>query len=176
MGPPRGVAAPTVAATPRGGPILVVDEGSGAASVGDGLRLQLERADRPVVVQPDSAYKFGSTRDASVVRPVMVVHVVYGDAIVDYARRFDLHQVALWDPLPAADRSEYFQDVAVLRNQFLAAHRPDQFDALYSGDSLFPAHGMKGIDQQLLDRVERRRAVGRPVGVFVGLPATAPVS
>jgi hypothetical protein len=167
---------PTVAATPLGGPVLVVDDGGGVAMIGDGLRLQLERADRPIVVRPDSAYKFGSTRDASIVKPVAVVHVVYGDAIVDASRRSDLHQVALWDPLSPTDRAEYFQDVVVLRNQFLAAHRTDLFDNLYSGDSLFAGFGLKGIDQDLLKRVEAARAAGRPVAVFIGPPTSASLS
>ena len=128
------------------------------------------------MVRPDSAYKFGSTRDASVVKPVAVVHVVYGDAIVDASRRSDLRQVALWDPLSPTDRSEYFQDVVVLRNQFLAAHRLDLFDNLYSGDSLFAGFGLKGIDQDLLTRVDAQRAAGRPVAVFIGPPSSASVS
>jgi hypothetical protein len=165
--------APTVAATPVGGPVLVVDDGGGVTMIGDGLRLQLERANRPIVVKPDSAYKFGPTRDASKVQPVAVVHVVYGDAIVDAARRSDLRQVALWDPLPPAVRDEYNEDVVVLRNQFLAAHRTDLFDNLYSGDSLFLGYGAKGIDQDLLKKVDAWNALGRPIAVFIGPPSSA---
>jgi hypothetical protein len=164
---------PTVAATPKGGPVLVVDDGGGVTMIGDGLRLQLERADRPILVRPDSAYKFGPTRDASKEQAVAVVHVVYGEAIVDAARRSDLHQVAIWDPLPAAERAEYFQDVVVLRNQFLAAHRTDLYDNLYSGDGLYGGFGVKGIDQALLKRVIDRDSVGRPIAVFIGPPSSA---
>jgi hypothetical protein len=153
--------------------VLVVDDGGGVAMIGDGIRLQLERADRPIVVKADSAYKFGSTRDASVVKPVAVVHVVYGNAIVDASRRGDLRQVALWDPLSTTDRAAYFQDVEVLRNQFLAAHRMDLFDNLYSGDSLFAGFGAKGIDQDILKRVDDWNKAGRPVATFIGPPSSA---
>ncbi|MBI2705175.1 MAG: hypothetical protein HYX32_07800 [Actinobacteria bacterium] len=162
----------TVAATPRGGPVLVESAGGGATNVADGVRLQLERADRPTVVSAEEAYKFGWARDANRVKPVTVAWVVSGEAIVDFAKRDDLRQVAIWDPLPSVQRARYFQDVDALRNQLLAAHRTDLFDALYSGDSLFEAKSVKGIDQALLQRVEDLRGKGRPVAVFVG-PAPA---
>src|SRR5262249_48877358 len=61
----RALSEPTIAATPVGGPVYVRTEGAGAGSVADGIRLQLERADRPVLVSSDVAYKFGSQRDVA---------------------------------------------------------------------------------------------------------------
>lgn len=163
----------TIAATPRGGPVLIDSAGGGATNMTDGIRLQLERADRPTVSRHEDAYKFGADRDASTSKPVTQVWVVSGDAIVDWAKRDDVRQVAIWDPLPTAQRAKYFEDVEVLRNQLLAVHRMDLFDALYGGGSLFPARGLKGIDQDLLTRIEDLRGKGRPVAVFVGSAPTA---
>jgi hypothetical protein len=162
------LAGPTIAATPPGGPILVDSAGGGSTSVTDGLRLQLERANRPTVGPSEQTYKFGAQRDAATVEPVTEVWVVSGEAIVEFADRRDMKQVAIWDPLPSTQRARYFTDVEVLRNQILATKRMDLFDALYSFDSLFPLYGMKGIDQDLLKRVDELRFKGRPVAVFVG--------
>jgi len=166
--PVSALAPAAIAATPRGGPVLIESAGGGPTNMTDGIRLQLERADRPTVSRHEDAFKFGAHRDASSTRPVTEVWVVSGDAIVDWSKRGEHRQVAIWDPLPAAQRARYFEDVEVLRNQILAAHRMDLFDALYGGDSLYLAHGLKGIDQDLLKRIEDQRSKGRPVAVFVG--------
>ncbi len=165
--PVTALAAPTIAATPAGGPILVESAGGGPTNMTDGLRLQLERAGRPTVSRSEDAYKFGAHRDAGTNRPVTEVWVVSGDAIAEWSRRGDLRQVAIWDPVAPARRASYFEDVEVLRNQLLAAHRLDLFDALYSEGSLSDAYGLKAVDKALLRRVDELRSKGRPLGVFV---------
>jgi hypothetical protein len=167
--PLEGVVPGTVAAAPRDGPVLVRAVGSKWGSVGDGVRLQLERAGVDVVVDDTELIKYGDGRRAKDRPPVAVVWVVTGtDAIGAWSARSGLREVARWDPLDPAERASFDEAATALKAQLLAAGRADMVEALATGGSLDAVRGDPAIDGALFDRVERDRRKGDPVAVFIG--------
>lgn len=158
----------TTAAVPGSGLIRVKGEGGFANSVTDGIALQLEKSGHPVQVEASEAFKFGDHRTAPADRPVTTVWVVYADAIDEYEARPDLQEVARWDPLSPSERDQYRRDTRVLLEEFAAIERPDLERALATGDSIYIARNLTGVDQELLTRYEKFRDRGAPVAVFVG--------
>lgn len=167
--PLEGIVPGTVDAAPRDGPVLVRAVGSKWGAVGDGVRLQLERAGVDVVVDDTELVKYGDGRRAADRPPVAVVWVVTGtDAIGVWSARPGLREVARWDPLDPAERASFDEAAAALEAQLLAAGRADMVEALATGGSLDPVRGDPSIDGALFDRVERDRRKGDPVAVFIG--------
>lgn len=167
--PLEAIVDPTVTAAPRDGPVLVRAVGSKWGSVGDGVRLQLERAGVDVVVDDTEVIKYGKGRRAADRPPVAVVWVVTGaDTIRTWSTRPGLRELARWDPLTPAERVAFDEAAAALRAELLTAGRPELAEALATGGSLDPARGDPAIDASLFDRVERDRRRGDPVAVFLG--------
>jgi hypothetical protein len=107
---------------------------------------------------------------------VATVWVVSADAATEWTfHPNEVTRLASWDPLELDERLAYLADEAVLRDQLIAAGRPDLAEALATGaggvDS--GAADLPGVDQDLLDRIEAVRRKGDPVAIFVG-PATDP--
>ncbi len=161
------LAGPVTAATPAGAQVEVRGVGSHHNIVGDGLLLQLIRSGRRVVVDPDAAFKFGADNVATG-GPDAVVFVVSNDSIARYQARDDVREVVAYDPLTPEERARFAELDARLREQFVAAGRPDLVTMISIGDSLIDAHGLPGVDQQLLDEAEQLRRKGQPVAAFVG--------
>jgi hypothetical protein len=161
----------TVAGVPRDGPVLVRAVGSKWGSIGDGVRLALEKDGVDVVVDEAELVKFGSGRSAADEPPASVVWVVTGiDAIERAEVTAGLTEIARWDPLPPDERVEYTLLATALRDQFARLGRIDLITALQGGGTTDPAVGLAGVDQDLLREVERYRRQGDPVAVFVGPP------
>lgn len=161
------LAGPVTAATPPGSPVEVRGVGSHHNIVGDGLLLQLIRSGRRVVVDPATAFKFGEDNVATT-GPEAVVFVVSNDSIERYRRRDDVREIVSYDPLTPEERARFADISAQLRAQFEAAGRPDLVTMLGIGDSLIDAHGLAGVDQELLGQAEELRRKGMPVAAFVG--------
>lgn len=161
-----------VAATPGNGALRVKGEGGFVNSVTDGLALQLERDGHPVIVEPYDAYKFGAHRTTGAPRAEQTVWVVYADSIDTFETRDDLREIARYDPLSPTERDQYRRDDRVLHDEFVALGREDLQHSLASGDSLFLARDLAGVDQKVLERYERARDRGTPVAVFLGPPVT----
>jgi hypothetical protein len=161
------LAGPVTAATPPGSPVEVRGVGSHHNIVGDGLMLQLIRSGRRVVVDPATAFKFGEDNVATS-GPEAVVFVVSNDSIERYRQRDDVREIVSYDPLTAEERARFIEIAASLRAQFEAAGRPDLVTMIGIGDSLIDAHGLAGVDQELLEQAEELRRKGMPVAAFVG--------
>lgn len=161
----------TLARVPREGPLLVRAVGSKWGSIGDGVRLALEKDGVDVVVDDPEVVKFGSGRAAADRPPRGVVWVVTGIEPIERAgETAGLVEVARWDPLTPEERATYTVSAAALRDQFAALGRVDLVRALQGGGTTDPALDLPGVDQDLLREVERYRRRGDPVAVFVGPP------
>lgn len=167
-GPIEQLAPATIAALPEGEPVRLATAGSGPGSVGDGMRLQLERAGIPTLVSPDNGYKFGEHRSTASDAPTATVWVVSGEELWSWLDRTDMEFVTLTDPLTPDEREVWRQDAAVLADQFRAAGRQDLVDFLYADESLYYAKEVPGVDLDLLARVDDARRRGRPYAVFIG--------
>ncbi len=167
---------PTVEALRGKGPVLVVATGSVWGTTADAVRLELERNGIEVAAPPRDAFRFGEERSTDERQPVATVWVVSADAATEWTfHPDDVTRLAGWDPLEPDQRLAYLADEAVLRDQLIAAGRPDLAKALATGGGGVDsgAAGLPGVDQELLDRVEAIRRKGDPVAIFVG-PATDP--
>lgn len=169
-GPIEQLTPATVAALPPGQPVRVATAGSGPGSVGDGMRLQLERAGIPTLVSPDNGYKFGEHRSTASTEPTATVWVVSGEELWSWLDRTDMDFVTLTDPLTPDERLAWRADAAVLADQLRAAGRDELVDALYADESLYYAKEVPGVDLDLLERVDEARRRGRPYAVFIGEP------
>lgn len=161
----------TLAGVPRQGPVLVRAVGSKWGSIGDGVRLALEKDGVDVVVDDPELIRFGSGRAAADEPPSSVVWVVTGIDSIERARETaGLTEIARWDPLTPDERAAFTLSAAALRDQFAALGRVDLVRALQGGGTTDPAIDLPGVDQDLLRHVERYRRRGDPVSVFVGPP------
>jgi hypothetical protein len=166
---------PTVEALRGSGPVLVVASGSVWGTTGDAVRLELERNGIEVAAPPRDAFRFGEQRSTDERSPVATVWVVSADAATEWTFHPEVTRVASWDPLEPSDRMSYLAEEAQLRDQLIAAGRPELAQALATGGGGVDsgAADLPGVDQDLLDRVETIRRKGDPVAIFVG-PATDP--
>ena len=167
---------PTVEALRGQGPVLVVATGSVWGTTADAVRHELEHNGIEVAAPPRDAFRFGEERSTNQRTPVATVWVVSADAATEWTfHPGDVTRLASWDPLELDQRLAYLADEAVLRDQLIAAGRPDLAQALATGGGGVDsgAADLPGVDQDLLARVEAIRRQGDPVAIFVG-PATDP--
>lgn len=166
---------PTVEALRGSGPVLVVATGSVWGTTADAVRLELERNGIKVAAPPGDAFRLGEGRSTDERQPVASVWVVSADAATEWALRPELTRLAGWDPLELPDRLAYLAEEAQLRDQLIAAGRPDLAQALATGGGGVDSEAvdLPGVDRGLLDRVEAVRRKGDPVAIFLG-PATDP--
>jgi hypothetical protein len=157
-----------VAKTPRGQPVLVEAVGSNNGSIADGVRLQLERSGAPVVVGDTQVPKYGTGRRASTHPPGAVLTVATGSLLAGPLGGSFGTPIAAWDPLEPPERELATALEEDLADQLALVGRNDLVTALRSGGSLAPASGLEGVDQDLLERVERFRRQGDPVTVYLG--------
>ncbi|MEJ5255029.1 MAG: hypothetical protein WHS89_06730 [Acidimicrobiales bacterium] len=161
-----------IASAPRPGPALVRFVGTRNASVADGLRLQLERAGIPVVVDDDLVFKFGESRRASTHEPQYVVWVVMGGAVSEVeavsARDGQLQEIARWDPLTPEQRAALVAGERALAEQLRAIGRDDLATAALTGGDIRSARDLEGVDVGLWEAVTEARRRGDPIAVFLG--------
>ena len=156
-----------VARAPRNGPVLVRAEGSNNGSIVDAIRLQLDRHGVPVVVEDDEVTKYGESRQASTHAPVAVMTVATGATLTGpFGATFGT-PVAAWDPLAPDERQFANALEEQLADQFSLVGRNDLVTALRSGGSLEGAHEVEGVNQDVLQTVERYRRQGDPVTVYI---------
>jgi hypothetical protein len=167
-----------VARAPRPGPALVRFRGTRDASVGDALRLQLERAGVPVVVDDDLGFKFGDSRRASDHPPQYVVWVAMGSAVTEMEQgpvaSGTLEEIARWDPLTTEQRAWLVAAQERLASQLRAAGRDDLADAAVSGGDIREARGIEGVDDGLWQAITAARLRGDPIAVLIGPPGADP--
>jgi hypothetical protein len=164
---------PTVEALRGQGPVLVVATGSVWGTTADAVRLELERNGIEVAAPPRDAFRFGEERSTDERQPVATVWVVSADAATEWTfHPAEVTRLASWDPLELDQRLAYLADEAALRDQLIAAGRPDLAKALSTGGGGVDsgARDLPGVDQELLTRVEAVRRQGDPVAIFVGPP------
>jgi hypothetical protein len=161
------IADDVVAATPRTGPVLVQAAGSNNGSIADAIRLQLDRHGIPVVVDDDQRNKYGESRLASAHPPTAVMTVATGATLTGpFGATFGT-PIAAWDPL-TPDERQFANDLEEqLADQFSLVGRNDLVTALRSGGSLAGAHDLEGVNQDVLQTVERYRRQGDPVTVYI---------
>lgn len=164
---------PTVDALRGSGPVLVVATGSVWGTTADAVRLELERNGIEVAAPPRDSFRFGDQRSTDEREPVATVWVVSADAATEWIFHPEVIRLAGWDPLELPDRLAYLAGAAVLRDQLIAAGRPDLAEALATGGGGVDsgAADLPGVDQALLTQIESIRRKGDPVGIFLG-PAT----
>lgn len=156
-----------VADVPRDGPVLVRAVGSANGSIADALRLQLDRAGVPVVVDDDQVHKYGDGRSARAQPPVAMMTVATGAMLTGpFGETFGT-PIARWDPL-APDERQYATALEDrLADQLSRVGRDDLVTALRSGGSLDGVRDLGGVDQDLFRMVEQYRRQGDPVTVYV---------
>ena len=165
---------PVVDALRTSGPVLVATVGSVRGDYGDALRYALERAGVDVAVDDDLITLYGPDR-ANTRRPATsTVWVVSADAIPVFRSDPTMVELGGWDPLTPDERREFTTDRDELQRQLRAIGRDDLALALTNGGGGVDsgAAGLSGVDQDLLQRVERTRRRGDPVAIFVGPPPT----
>lgn len=153
--------------TPREHPVVVRAVGSANGSIADAIRLQLDRADVSVVVEEDQVHKYGRRRLVDPGAPVAVMTVVTGTATEPPPGTSFGRPVAAWDPLTSEERSAALALEERLADQLSLVGRNDLITAMRTGGSLDAARAVGGIDQELLQVVERFRREGDPVTVYV---------
>jgi len=161
---------PTLAALEGSGPILVRSTGSVWGTIGDGLRLELERAGIPVVADESDAFRLGPQRSEATRPPEATLWVVAADASIEWQQRPDVRLITRWDPVDALTRTSFLVAVKTLQEQLNAAGRSDLATNLGTGGDATAAPRVPGVDLDLLERVEEIRRKGDPIAVFVGPP------
>jgi hypothetical protein len=156
-----------VAGAPKDGPVLVRAAGSNNGSIADAVRLQLDRHGVPVVVDDEQRNKYGESRLASNHPPVAVMTVATGALLTGPLGATYGTPIASWDPLTPAERQSANMLEDELSDQLSLIGRNDLVTALRSGGSLDGARDLEGVQQDLLQTVERYRRQGDPVTVYV---------
>jgi hypothetical protein len=156
-----------VAGVPKDGPVLVRAVGSTNGSIADALRLQLDRAGIPVVVDDDQVHKYGDGRSARAQRPIATMTVASGARLTGpFGETFGT-PIARWDAL-APDERQYATALEDrLADQISRVGRDDLVTALRSGGSLDDVRDLDDVDQDLFRMVEQYRRQGDPVTVYV---------
>ncbi|MBU3700755.1 MAG: hypothetical protein FGM58_01735 [Acidimicrobiia bacterium] len=161
---------PVVDALRDNGPVFVETIGSVRGDYGDAVRYALERAGVDVAVGDDLITHYGPQRDIARRGTRSTVWVVSADAIGVFRGDASMVELGGWDPLGPDERRAFEIDRDELQSQLRAIGRDDLALALTNGgggvDSA--AAGLDGVDQALLQRVERIRRRGDPVAVFIG--------
>ena len=154
------------------GPLLVVTTGSVRGDYGDALRLQLERSGVEVVVEDNLVSHLGPERSEARRTPTGTLWIVSADAIARFREDPSMRLLGEWDPLTPQERTQFLLDEAMLQDQLIAVGRVDLAEALTNGAGGVDAEavGLRGVDQDLLRRVEATRRRGDPVAVFLGPP------
>ena len=156
-----------VAGVPRDGPVLVRAVGSANGSIADALRLQLDRAGVPVVVDDDQVHKYGDGRSARTQPPVATMTVATGARLTGpFGETFGA-PIARWDPLTPDERGYATTLEDRLADQLSRVGRDDLVTALRSGGGLDGVRDLDGVDQDLYRTVEQYRRQGDPVTVYV---------
>ena len=156
-----------LANTPAGDPVFVRGAGGGRGHAIDGVRLQLTKGGRLVVLAPNDAWKFGRGRTGGGDPAAWTLWVVQGYEIEGWRTRKDLVEVAAWDPLIPTDREEATTRTRQLAYELDEAGRGDIAHALMLGDGIGAVAEVEGIDHANLRRVDQLRYPGRPIAVFV---------
>jgi hypothetical protein len=163
-----------VAGAPRDGPVLVRAVGSNNGSIADGVRLQLDRHDVPVVVDDDQRHKYGQGRLAKDHPPVAIMTVATGATLTGPLGVIYGTPIASWDPL-APDERQFANSLEDdLADQLSLIGRDDLVTALRGGGSLEGAHDLDGVEQDVLLAVEKYRRQGDPVTVYVDRAGSEP--
>ncbi len=165
-----------VAGAPRDGPVLVRAVGSNNGSIGDAVRLQLERHGVPVVVDDDQRHKYGKGRLAKDHPPVAIMTVATGATLTGPLGATYGTPIATWDPLAPDERQFANALEDELADQLSLIGRDDLVTALRSGGSLEGAHDLEGVKQDLLQAVEQYRRQGDPVTVYVDRSVPQPAN
>jgi len=161
---------PVVESLRGAGPVLVETVGSVRGDYGDAIRYALERAGVDVAVDADLVTHYGPSRHIARRGARSTVWVVSADAIGVFRADASMVEIGGWDPLTAIERRAYEIDRDELQTQLRAVGRDDLALALTNGGGGVDAGatGLDGVDQELLQRVERTRRRGDPVAVFIG--------
>lgn len=153
--------------TPSGSLVLVTTLGTVNGSIADGVRLQIERAGFDVAVDDELVNTYGESRAISGRTPAATLVVVTGPSADESTHDPRLTRIAHWDPMTPDERAIQAADMAVLADQLRAVGRDDLAAHLWTSQSLDEARGLDGVDQELLDTVERGRRRGDQVAVFI---------
>lgn len=164
-----------VSGVPHDGPVLVRAVGTSNGSITDALALQLDRHGVPVAVDDEQTDKYGQARSARSRPPVATMTVASGALLEGpFGASFGT-AIANWDPLTPEER-QYAEGLEQrLVDDLSLIGRDDLVDALHAGRSIQGAHDLDGVDQDLLQAVEKYRSQGDPVTVYVDGGVTEPV-